>query len=125
MNKPYATTLNTEWSSVEFSHEFLTVLESRDLQVKVEQLYSVGTIRHGSTESSSYLMAVVSHLPDSLDNVDVVDTERVETLICGCPGFYNHCYDNDVGAKIDDCKHTERVKELRRTELPENQETLV
>jgi len=91
----------------------------------VEELYSVGTIRHGSDESSGYLLAVVSHLTAPLDEVDVVNQERKETAVCDCSGWYHHAHDQEIGAKIGDCKHTERVKELRGTEMPDDQATLV
>ena len=125
MSQPYAVPLNTEWSQVSFDHEFLTVLRARDMEPQIEELYSVGTIRHGSDDSSGYVLAVVSHLPAPLDTVDVADTERLETVICGCPGWFNHCYDEEVGAKIDDCKHCKQVSKQRRTEIADNQEQLI
>jgi len=125
MSNTYAVPLDREYSSVSFDHEFLNVLRSRNLKLDVEEMWSVGTIRHGSEESSGYLLAVVSHLTAPLDEVDIVNQERKETLVCGCTGFFHHCYDSGVGAKIGDCKHTERVKELRGTEMPDNQATLV
>jgi len=57
--------------------------------------------------------------------VDVVDETRETTYVCGCPGFANHCYDEQVGAKIDDCKHVERIKEQRKEDLPDEQSTLI
>jgi len=123
MSRVFASELDTEYSSVSYDHELLNVLRGRNLKLEIETLYTVGTINHG-TDDSSYLLAVVSHLQAPFDEVDVVNADRKETLVCGCPGFFHHCYDGEVGAKIDDCKHTERVKQLRRTELAENQATL-
>jgi len=125
MSQTYIAELDREWSQVTFDHEFLSALRGRNLEPQIEELYSAGTIRYGSDESSSYLLARVSHLTAPLDEVDVVDAERSESYVCGCPGFYNHCYDNQVGAKIDDCRHTEKAKEENREELPEDQSTLI
>lgn len=125
MSQTYAVPLNREHYSVTFDHEFLSVLRARELEPQIDELYSVGTIRHGSDESSGYLLAVISHLNAPLDTVDVVDAERTETLICGCAGYYFNSYDEQVGAKIDDCKHCSRIKEKRRTELPDDQSTLI
>jgi len=125
MTQTYAVPIDREWSTVTFNHEFLAALRGRNLEPEVEQLYSVGTIRYGSEDSSGYVLAKVSHLTAPLDTVDVVDAEREETYICGCPGFHNHCYDEQIGAKIDDCKHCEEIKEQEREELPENQSTLI
>jgi len=124
MSQTYATKLNREHSTVTFDHEFIGALRGRNTAVEIEELWSVGSIKHGE-EDSGYLLAVVSHLPAPIDTLDVADTERVETLVCGCPGFYFHAYDEQVGAKIDDCSHCERVKEKRRTELPDSQSQLV
>jgi flavorubredoxin len=125
MSQTYAVPVDREHTTVSFDHEFLNVLRSRNLKLDVEELYSVGTIRHGSDESSGYLLAVVSHLTAPLDEVDVVNQERKETAVCGCSGWYHHAYDQEIGAKVGDCKHTERVKELRGTEMPDDQATLV
>ena len=125
MSQTYAVPIDREWSTVTFDHEFLSALRGRQLEPAVEELYSVGTIRYGSDESSGYLLARVSHLNAPLDTVDVVDAERDTTYICGCPGFKNHCYDEQVGAKIDDCKHCEKIKEQRKEDLPDEQSTLI
>jgi len=125
MSQVYTVPLDTEWSSVTFDHEFLSVLRARNLEIEIEQLYTVGTLRHGSDDNSSYLLAKVSHLTDPLDEVDVVDAERDESLVCGCPGWFNHCYDNQVGAKIDDCKHTKRLKQKEGRDVDQDQATLL
>jgi len=125
MSQSYASALDTEWSTVSFNHEFLAALRGRNLEPEIEELYSVGTIRFGSEESSSYLLARVSHLTAPLDTVDVVDAQREETYICGCPGYYNHCYDQQIGAKIDDCKHCEKLKKQRKEQIDDEQSTLI
>lgn len=124
MSRTYAVELDREHYSTTFQHEFLTALRSRVLSPEIEELWSVGTINHGE-DNTGYLLAVVSHHKGSLDELDVVEAERTETLICGCPGWFFQCYDEQVGAKIDDCKHCEEVKRQRRTEIEENQETLL
>lgn len=124
MSEVYAVPLDTEWSSVMFEHEFLNILRARDLEPKREQLYTVGTLRHGSDDNSSYLMAKVSHLKAPLDTVDIVQADRKETFICGCADWYYDCYDEQVGAKIDDCKHCERHKQKEGI-ADDNQATLL
>jgi len=124
MDNVYAIEMETEWCGVSFRHEFLSALRARNLAVEVEQLYTVGTIRHGSDENSTYVMAEVTHLKAPMNEVDVVNAERKTTYICGCPGFYNHAYDNQIGVKVDDCKHTSRAKQKARTEMPDEQTTL-
>jgi hypothetical protein len=124
MTRTHATRLNQEHATVGFDHEFLSILRSRNLKIQIEELWQVGTIKPGS-ENSGYLLAVVSHLTAPLDEVDLADTERKETLVCGCKGFYFNSYDREIGAKVEDCKHCERVKQKRRTEVSEDQETLV
>jgi len=125
MSQTYAVPVDRQHSTVSFDHEFLNVLRSRNLKLDVEALYSVGTIRHGSEESSGYLLAVVSHLTAPLDEVDVVNQDRKESLICGCPDFYHRAYEKDVGAIVDDCKHTRKLKKKRGQETAEDQTTLV
>lgn len=125
MSEIYALSIDQEWSQVSFDHEFLNVLRARNLNPEIEELYTVGTLRHGSEESSSYLLARVSHLEAPQEELDLVDTERKETYICGCAGWMNHCYDHQVGAKIDDCRHCERLKKRRGEIQDENQATLV
>jgi hypothetical protein len=125
MSETYAVPIDDDWSSVSFDHEFINVLRSRNMEVEFEELFTVGTLRHGSDESSSYIMAKISHLQAPLDTVDVVDAERKTTYVCGCPGFFNHCYDADVGAKVDDCRHCERAKEQSGEIQAENQATLL
>ena len=73
MSRVFASEIDREHSAVSFDHEFLTILRGRNLNVDVETLYTVGTIRHGSDDDSSYLLAVVSHLKAPLDEVDVVN----------------------------------------------------
>jgi len=124
MDKVYVIEMDTEWCDVTFSHEFLSALRARNLAVEVEELYSTGTLRAGSEDNSSYLLAEITHLKAPMDEVDVVDAERKTTYICGCPGFFNHAYDNQIGVKVDDCKHTKRAKEKERTEMPDEQTTL-
>lgn len=123
MSRTYAAQLDPEHYGLIFEHPFLTALRARELHPEIEELWSVGSINPGD-EDSGYILAVVSHLTAPLDEVDLADTERKETCICGCPGFYFHSYDEQVGAKIDDCSHCERVKQKRRTEIPEEQTTL-
>jgi len=125
MSEVYAVPIDDEWSSVSFDHEFLNVLRSRDMEVEIEHLYTVGTLRHGSDESSSYVMAKISHLQAPLDTVDVVDAERTETYVCGCANYYFDCYDDQVGAKIDDCKHCKKAKKQSGEIQAENQATLL
>jgi hypothetical protein len=124
MSQTYAVPLNTEWSTVTFDHEFLTVLKSRGLEPQIEERWSVGTIRHGSEESSGYLCVVLSHLEAPLDEIDVVAAERKEAFCCGCPGWRHHAYDDQIGAPIDECRHVEAVKKERRTEVDDSQATL-
>jgi len=125
MSQAYCVPIETEHSTIGFDHELLAALRGRQLEVEVEQVYNVGTIRYGSEESSGYLMAKVSHLTAPLDAVDVVNAERTETWVCGCKGFHFNCYDEQIGAKIDDCKHTQKAKEQEREDLPDNQSTLI
>jgi hypothetical protein len=125
MSTTYAVPLDREYSSVSFDHEFLNVLRSRNLKLDVEALYSVGTIRHGSEESSGYLLAVVSHLTAPLDEVDIVDSERKESYVCGCADFYHRGYDSEVGAIVDDCKHIRKLKKKRGQQTADDQATLV
>lgn len=121
----YAVQLSEPHGQIAFEHPFRTILESRDLAVEIEEKWSVGTLRHGSDDDSSYVLAVVSHLTESQDKVDLVDADRVETLICPCHGYWHHNYDHDLGAKTGDCRHCKEVKRKRRTELPDQQQTLV
>lgn len=125
MSEVYAVPLNQDHSQVSFNHEFLSALRGRKLQPETKKLYTVGTIRHGSEENTSYLMAKVEHLKAPLDEVDVVEAEKRDTFICGCPGFLFQCYDQQIGAKIDDCKHIERQKKQSKQTADQNQETLV
>jgi len=124
MSQTYATQLDQEHATIAFDHEFLSILRSRNLKIQIEELWSVGTITHGE-ENSGYLLAVVSHLPGPIEEIDLADTERKETLVCGCKGFYFNSYDREIGAKVEDCKHCNRVKQKRRTEVSDQQETLV
>lgn len=123
MSRTYAAPLDPEHYGLTFEHPFLTALRGRELHPEIEELWSVGTIYPGE-DNSGYLLAVVSHLTAPLDEVDVANADRRETLICGCKGYYMDCYDNQVGAKIDDCKHCQRIKQKRRTDIPEEQATL-
>jgi len=125
MSQAYCVPIETEHSSVSFDHELIAALRGKQLEVEIEQLYNVGTIRYGSEDSSGYVMAKISHLTAPLDVVDVVDAERVESYVCGCKGFYFDCYDEQIGAKIDDCKHTKTARKQERDELPEEQSTLI
>jgi len=125
MSQIYAIPLNDEHSTVTFNHEFLSALKARELEPQIEALHSVGTARYGSEDSSAYLLARVSLLPAPLDTVDLVNATREETYICGCPDFYFDCYDEQVGAKIDDCKHCKKIKEQRKEDLPDEQSTLL
>lgn len=125
MSETYVLSIDQEWSQVSFDHELLSILRSRNLAIDIEETYSVGTIRHGSDESSSYLMAKVSHLTAPLDTVDVVDAERTTSYVCGCPDFWFDCYDSEIGAKIEDCKHTTKAKKQNGELTAEDQETLL
>jgi len=125
MSEIYVVPLNQEWCSVSFNHEFINAIRGRGLKPEIEQLYTVGTIRHGSEESSSYLMAEISHLEAPLDEVDIVNVERKTSFCCGCAGWKNHCYDEQIGAPIDDCKHVERAQQKLKTTVDDNQETLI
>jgi len=124
MSQVYSVPINQEHSVVSFDHEFLNVLRGRNLSLDIEQLYNVGTLRFGSEESSGYIAAVVSHLTAPLDEVDLADADRVETIVCGCDGWYHHAYDQQVGAVIDDCRHTEQIRRQRRTDVDDQQQTL-
>lgn len=124
MSEVYAVPINREWSAVSFDHEFLNVLRARNMEVEIEELYTVGTLRHGSEDSTSYVMAEVSHLKAPLDTVDVVEADRTTSFCCGCPGWSNHCYDEQIGAPVDECKHIERLKQ-KQGHADENQATLV
>jgi len=124
MSNTYATKLNREYSQVTFDHELLAALRGRDLSPTIEELWYVGSINHGGNDSG-YLLAVVEHLTAPQDTVDLVEAEKHESHICGCTGFYHHAYDQQIGAKIDDCKHVERVKEKRRVSFDDKQETLL
>jgi len=114
----YAVPIDREYYSLTFDHELLTTLRARSLSPQVIDLYNVGTIRpdHHNKDTSGYVLAVVSHLKAPLDELDVAATERTESLICGCPGWHFHSYDEQIGAKIDDCKHCEDVKAQRNGE---------
>jgi hypothetical protein len=120
----YANPINTEHVKFSFSTEFEGILRGKNLRPEVEELYSVGTERPGD-DDSSYLLAVVSHWTEPFEYVDAAEDRQTETLVCSCPGFHYQCVDRDVGAKTDDCKHCERVKELHRTEMPDEQTTLI
>lgn len=124
MTRTYATQLDQEHYTATFDHEFLGALRGRQLKPEITGLWSVGTIKPGE-DNSGYLLAVVSHYKAPFDVIDVADAERKETLICGCPGFKFHCYDQEIGGKIDDCRHCEQVKKQKRTEVSDQQETLV
>jgi hypothetical protein len=124
MSRTYATQLDQEHATVGFDHEFLSILRSRNLKIQIEELWQVGTIKPGE-ENSGYILAVVSHLTAPIEEVDLADTERKETLVCGCKGFYFNSYDREIGAKVEDCKHCSKVKQKRRTDAPDEQETLV
>jgi len=124
MSSVYAAKINREHSSVSFQHELITALKGRNLSVDVEELWNVGTINHGE-DNSGYVLAVISHLTAPQDTVDVANAERKETLVCGCTGFYFDCFDDQIGAKIDDCKHTKKVKKARKMAVDDNQETLI
>jgi hypothetical protein len=120
----YANPVDTEHCIVSFSTELAGILQGKNLQPEVSKLYSVGTERPGD-DDSSYLLAVISHWDVPFEHIDAAGDSRVETLICSCPGYHYQCVDRDVGVKVDDCKHCERVKELRRTEMPDEQSTLI
>jgi len=55
----------------------------------------------------------------------VAEVDRKTTYICGCPGYFHHAYDSQIGAKIDDCKHCERLKQQSKQTTDENQATLI
>ena len=123
MSRTYAAEIDDEHCGIHFEHELLTALRGRNLAPEIEALWSVGTLNPGEA-NSSYVAAVVSHHTAPLDEIDVATAERTETVICGCDGYYYHCYDQQIGAPIDECKHCERINKQRRTDLPENQTTL-
>ena len=124
MSQTYATKLNREHCTVTFDHQLLGALRGRNLSPSIEELWSVGSINHGE-DDSGYLLAVVEHLQAQQDEVDLVAAETRETHICGCTGFFHHAFDQQVGDKIDDCKHVERVKEKRRVDIDDQQKTLL
>lgn len=116
MSRTYATQLDREHYSATFQHELIAALRGRGLQPQIEEVWSVGTIKPGS-ENSGYLLAVVSHLTAPIEEVDLTNAERKETVVCGCAQYYFDCFDRQVGAPIDECKHCERVQKQRRQEI--------
>jgi len=124
MSTTYAVRIDTEHTTIDFDHEMCGILRGKDMKPEVEELYSVGTEKHGE-DDSGYLLAVVSHWTEAFRFVDGDTDKRLETLVCGCPGYNFHCMDRELGAKVDDCKHCKRVKRKRRTELDDQQVRLV
>jgi len=124
MSHPYAIQIDTEHVDVAFAHEMIGILRGKDLKPEIEELWSVGSEKHGQ-DDSGYLLAVVSHWTEAFRYVDVESDEKTETLVCGCTGYNFHCIDRDLGAKVDDCKHCKQVKKARRTEVDDSQATLV
>lgn len=123
MSHTYAAALDDDHARITFDHELLGALRSRNLEPEITETWISGTIKPGD-DDSAHVVAVVQHLTAPIDEVDLVDAERRETHICSCPGFYYHKYDEDVGAKVGDCRHVERVKQERRVNLPDEQATL-
>lgn len=123
MSHTYAAKLDDEHARFDLEHELLSVLKSRDLEPEITEKWISGTIKPGD-DDSAHVVVVVEHLTDPLEDVDVVEAERNETHICSCKGFYHHYYDQDVGAKVGDCRHVERVKQERRLNIPPEQQTL-
>lgn len=123
MSTVYAVQIDTEHTDIEFDHEMCGILRGKNLKPTVEELWSVGSEKHGG-DDSGYILGVVSHWKDDFRYVDAQEDSPAETLVCGCTDYYFRCLDRDLGAKVDDCKHCQRVKKQRRTELSEQQATL-
>jgi len=124
MSQTYAAQMDVEHCGLHFEHELLTALRGRELAPEIEELWSVGTIYNGE-DNTSYPLAIVSHHTAPLDEIDVATAERTETAICSCPQYFFECFDRQVGAPIDECKHVERVNQRRRTDTPDEQQTLL
>lgn len=114
--------LDREHINIAFGHELLTTLKSKGLSPTVERYFSVVNQKHGE-DNSGYIVAEVTHLTKPKAKADIV-ADSTTTYICPCTGFYHHCYDQNLGAKVDDCQHIERVKQKTRGNIDDKQQTL-